>query len=338
MTRTLHCYSFHSVKGGVGKSTLSTALAYGLAAKQPDTPVFLIDMDLTGTSLSDVLPLEAPRWPSGKVELLHEPSAWWSYEDTLDRIDKRRDLDGDDSLQVPYLNDYLLYADSDWSTEHDVLPVALAWRMRGAPPNLRVIPSSAKPQDLQRIMPVIFDEEHAAFLEARIEALLDALVTTHERCVVVFDTPPTVPGLSHSILSLGFRLGGRTKIPLADDQYIPKALRDAELRWKIAMVVSPDRQDLVAAERWMALIDDEQRELVRLVVNRVPASAMSTIEKLFGDDIGPAGPVGPRYPTLANFGEPLFHEDSEDMKLFGHENPTVEILERMVKIEALLSS
>lgn len=319
MTRTLHCYSFHSVKGGVGKSTLSTLLAHTFAAQQADTPVYLIDMDLTGTSLSDVLPLEAPRWPSETVELLHEPSDFWSCEETFARIDRRHEPGLADPRQVPYLNDYLLWADTDWSTDRDVLPSALAWRMRGAPANLRVIPSSAKPKDLQCIMPVIFDEEHAAFLEARIEALLDALVTRHERCVVVFDTPPTVPGLSHSILSLGFRLGGDTKIPLADDQYIPPRLRDVVLRWKIAMVVSPDRQDLVAAERWMALIDDTQRELVRLVVNRVPASAMLTIEQLFGEDLGPAGIAAPRYPTLANFDDRRFVVDSEGMKLFGHD-------------------
>lgn len=50
MTGTLRCTSFHSVKGGVGKSTLSTALACTLARRHPEDPVVLIDMDLKGGS------------------------------------------------------------------------------------------------------------------------------------------------------------------------------------------------------------------------------------------------------------------------------------------------
>lgn len=50
MTGALRCYSFHSVKGGVGKSTLSTFLALGLARRHPEAQVVLIDLDLTGMS------------------------------------------------------------------------------------------------------------------------------------------------------------------------------------------------------------------------------------------------------------------------------------------------
>ena len=53
-------WSFHSVKGGVGKSTLSTRCALALARKRPERRVYLVDLDLTGTSLADGLPLRAP--------------------------------------------------------------------------------------------------------------------------------------------------------------------------------------------------------------------------------------------------------------------------------------
>ena len=322
MNPELHCFSFHSVKGGVGKSTLSTLLAHVLAARRPDTPVFLIDMDLTGTSLSDVLPLEAPRWPSGRVEPLTPPTDFWSRESTLKRIDDRKGGPRSaDELLIPYLNDYLLWADPDWSTDRDVLPSALAWRMVGAPDNLRVIPSSALPGDLQRIMPVIFDEEHAAFLEARIEALLDSLIAAFTRCIVVFDTPPTIPGLSHSILSLAFRLGGPTKLSLAEDDYMPGHLDNAAVRWKVALVLSTDRQDLRAAQRWMMLVDDQQQTQVRLVVNRVHESHRANVEvRLFGGDLGPEGYVDPDYPTLANFSDIRIVPDDARMRLFGHDD------------------
>lgn len=323
MTKQLHCYSFHSVKGGVGKSTLSTLVAHGLAVRQPETPVFLIDMDLTGTSLSDVLPLKAPRWSDDHVQLLRSPTSFWPHDETCGRIEQRSGGPRDaETLAVPYLNDFLLWADPDWSTDRDVLPAALSWRMVGAPDNLRVIPSSALPHDLQRIMPVIFDEEHAAFLEARIEVLLDMLVTEHERCIVVFDTPPTVPGLSHSVLSLGFRLGGTPKQALAEDEYIPTALREADLRWRIHMVASQDRQDLRAMERWMGWVNDEQRARVRLVINRLSDSAMLTVKKLiFGGDIGPEGIVDPQYDTLTSFNDPapLFVPARDTMQFFGHD-------------------
>lgn len=283
MTGELHCVSFHSVKGGVGKSTLSTLVAHGLACRHRDTPVVLIDFDLTGTSLSDVLPLCAPRW-SKAVDLFAKPDGFDSVEDTKTCIEARRG-GGDD--RVPYLNDFLLHADPDWSTERDVLPEALQWQMAGGPDNLSVIPSSALPEDLQRIVPVIFDEEHAAYLEARIEALLDMLVPAQGRRFVVFDTPPTIPGLSRSVLSLGFRLGGATKRPLADDGYIPPRLLAATVRWKLSMVVSRDLQDVRAAHRWMDSITPDEQELVRLVINRVPEGGEESLAfELFGGAAG----------------------------------------------------
>lgn len=316
MTAELQCFSFHSVKGGVGKSTLSTLLAYNLARRQPDIPVVLIDMDLTGTSLSDVLTLQAPRWTDDRVDLLTAPVDFYSCDDTRRRIDERHGGPRSAKLQVPYLNDFLLWADPNWSTERDVDPRALCWRMQGAPDNLRVIPSSALPDDLRRIIPVIFDEEHAAYLEARIESLLDALMVDGCKQIVVFDTPPTIPGLSRSVLSLGFRLGGAEKQPLAKDGYIPPRLEQASVRWHIAMVLSQDRQDLRAAERWVDRVGPEEQELVRLVVNRVPAGESQTLHRrLFGGDLGPAGPVAPLYPTLANF-ELVWVTDDPRLRFF----------------------
>jgi hypothetical protein len=274
----LRCYSFHSVKGGVGKSTLSTFLACGLARSMPTT---LIDMDLTGTSLGDVLPLQAPLWSPG-VELAKALATapdndFADRTTTLKLISKRNSEPGHAPMYLPFLNDFLLYATPDWGMEADVHARALDWRLDSPNPllrdQLRIIPSSALPRDLDRILPVIFDEEHAAFLEGRLEFLLDGLVestdpTMAERAVV-FDTPPTIPGLSRTVLSLALRLGGVEKIPLdEEDGFIPDTLKQTDIDWTIFLVVTPDMQDLRAANRWLDLVERDEESLFRVVVNR----------------------------------------------------------------------
>lgn len=270
MTVRLHCYSFHSVKGGVGKSTLATLLASGLAREMPAT---LVDMDLTGTSLGDVLPLEAPRW-SGEMRLTEPPDlGFHDRAETRRLIDTRGSADKAAMVAPPYLNDFLLYADPEWDASADMHTDALGWRMLGADDRLRVFPSSALPRDLDRILPVIFDEEHAAFLEGRLEFLLDGIArhtapNVAERAVV-FDTPPTIPGLSRTMISLALRLGRADKQPLAEDGFIPAAIAQAEVRWTIFLVVTMDMQDLRAANRWLDLVQPEEEPFFRVIVNRV---------------------------------------------------------------------
>lgn len=274
MSAQLHCYSFHSVKGGVGKSTLSTLTACALAHECPDSRVILVDMDLTGTSLADVLPLEAPCWaevaPDEPFDLSKPPHGFWSRIDSRIRM-KRRALEAIDSkntVGVPFLNDYLLFAPKIWDEEHDIQPVAISWRMVDGPDNLRVFPSSALPRDLMRALPVIYDEEHAAFLEARLEYLLSALAMEHQDTYVVFDTPPTIPGLSHSILNLAFRLSRKDKIPLAEDGSVPERLLKTRVDWNVRIVSTQDMQDIRAAARWLEWVPPEYQTLVRLTINR----------------------------------------------------------------------
>lgn len=316
MTGSLRCYSFHSVKGGVGKSTLSTFLAYGLA-RQSSAEVVLIDLDLTGTSLSDVLALEAPRWDRDVIDLRSRPDGgFFDREETLKRIGERAPARAD-GMRVPYLNDFLLWSDPDWSTDRDVVPEALSWRIQGAPANLSVIPSSALPVDLERIIPVIFDEEHAAFLEARLEVLLDALVPNNGERVVVIDTPPTIPGLSRSVISLGLRLGRDSKRALAEDDYIPARLRASRVVWQVGVVLSRDRQDLRAAERWMALVDPNDQDQFRLILNRVPAGEPEQIRaQLFGGSARPGGIEDPSFPTLSNFERMVLVQERSGLQLF----------------------
>lgn len=289
MTGTLRCYSFHSVKGGVGKSALSTMTA--LAEAQRGCPTLLIDMDLTGTSLSDVLPVLPPRWPEigGALDLRASPQGWMSESEAATALTRRRDTEeGPLAVGVPFLNDYLLFQTPNWDERTDIEdPTALGWKLPQAPDGLRVLPSSALPRDLEHILPVVFDEERAAFLEARLEHFLDSLVPDDGERTLVIDTPPTIPGLSRAVLSLAIRLGRPgEKTPLAEDGRVPERLRAADIVWNAFIVSTMDWQDVRAAARWRALLLDEEREIVRWIINRAPSKDTNRQAKL-AEILGP---------------------------------------------------
>jgi NUBPL iron-transfer P-loop NTPase len=286
MSRRLCCYSFHSVKGGVGKSTLSVVAAVALATKHPDVPVYLVDMDLTGTSLADVLPLAAPRWDGVEaheaIDVRAQPHGFHDLRNSRARIEERSSLSAATSevIGVPFLNDYLLFAPSPTDEGKDVPPGAVGWRLQGGPGNLLVLPSSALPRDLSRALPVIYDEDHAGFLEGRLEYLLAALLREATGVFVVFDTPPTIPGLSRSVMSLALRMSHEPKTALSTDGFMPSVLRDARVDWRAFLVATRDYQDIRAAARWLDLVGETDQSVVRLVMNRVAGDPIQNNELL----------------------------------------------------------
>lgn len=191
----LECYSVHSVKGGVGKSTVATLIAIH-RARETNERVFLIDMDLTGTSLGDVLPICAPRWtslPEERSDFLGPPTDRWDRAETMRQIELRGEPDA--GVGIPFLNDFLLFQTPDWAEGTDLAVEALCWKFADSLENLHVLCSSALPSDLEQTLPVIYDEEHSAFLQHRLEFLL-ADIARGGPAIVIFDTPPTIPGLS----------------------------------------------------------------------------------------------------------------------------------------------
>lgn len=274
----LRVLSFHSVKGGVGKSTLATLAALQAARRHPARRVYLIDMDLTGTSLADVLPLLAPNWETSVLlpaQLEHAPTKTLDLKSSRELIALRTTemnprAGTAANLYVPFLNDFFLHQPSDDLQNRDVDVRSICWKFENGPPNLNVIPSSAIPGDLERIIPVIFDEQHAAFLEARLEVLLSRLIDVDvgTDVTVIVDVPPTIPGLSRSVMSLGLRLSQPRKQPLAANASIPQPLYGTSVAWTINLVTSPDPQDLRATQRWLTLILRDERSKFRLVVNR----------------------------------------------------------------------
>lgn len=314
MTGMLRCLSVHSVKGGVGKSTVATLAALSLARRSPSVPVFLIDMDLTGTSLADVLPLEAPRWLDCDVmpDPTTVPTEFWDRATSLDLMEKR-DLSG--ARHVPFLNDFLLYATPDWYAEADMPVEAVAWRIADGPSNLKVVPSSALPTDLERTLAVIFDEQHSAYLEGRLERFLNGLCqATQSEIEVVFDVPPTIPGLSRAVLSLGLRLGAAQKQPLARDDFIPAPLADREVSARALMLTTLDLQDLRAMHRWMSRVLEPEEALFKVVINRVPQGTDSLqLRTDIKDRLAMAGAVN----RLLDEAEPLVEDPM--LRIFGQE-------------------
>ncbi len=301
----LRCYSFHSVKGGAGKTTLATLVALQSART---SPTLLVDMDLTGTSLADVLPIEAPTWSanasrrrtSGKTRAADKgpssspistdsetsgpkplpidtaPDGFLSLDETQRGLEARNDSDVR-RTHVPLLNDFLLYADEQWDESRDVHVEALCWRIGGTQnnpdpfPNLRVIPSSALPVDLYQILPLIFDEPFAGFLEGRLEWFLNEVLEHGHFKTVVFDTPPAIPGLSQSVLSLGLRLPRfpDPEAELSEDGGTPPRLLRSSTRWTPCLVTTGDLQDLRAAQRWYDRGTQKEQDAIKVVVNRL---------------------------------------------------------------------
>lgn len=159
MTSKLTCRSFHSVKGGVGKSTLAVAHALSLAQKHAESGrrVYLLDLDLTGTSLADVLPLCAPRWEGvDPLTLGHSVRAPTTAFTRTPRPRSAFDSATNSSMSSPTTAQrmwpsstiFLLFQSPDREGGIDMALDAMCWRMEGAPDNLRVIPSSALPRDL----------------------------------------------------------------------------------------------------------------------------------------------------------------------------------------------
>lgn len=310
----LRVLSFHSVKGGVGKSTLATLAAHGAARRHPEMRVVLIDMDLTGTSLADVLPICAPRWADGLPDLLKAPVDFWSRSESMDRLEERDD-GGAVRKTVPVLNDFLTFASPDWDAAHDIPAQALLWAVEG-PENLFVIPSSALPIDLEYTLPLIFDEEHSAYLESRLEYLLADLAQVPTW--VIFDVPPTIPGLSRAVISLALRLGGEPRAPLAKGGTLPGLLATTPIAWRAGLIATLDRQDHRALQRWIDQMQPEERPRFKVILNRVGGHvAPGQLDLIWRQGAVDASPLdlGPRDDLLD---DPLRIPEDAALQFFAH--------------------
>lgn len=277
MAHRLRGWSFHSIKGGVGRSYLAVKKATELAAAHPREPVYLIDMDLTGTSLADGLPLCAPLLrgssPLTPKKLQEAEVVGFSTVDETRALITQRHEGAKDrtramkDLHVPFFNDFLLHVPAGDDYDEDVALEALCWRLEGGPKNLYVMPTSACPGDIERILPLVNDEDHAAFVEARLETLLARLLERDSKVTVVFDTMRGLFGVGRAVLSLGLRQVMSPKEPLSEGGYMSQTLQDASVTWAARFVTSPDVGAITATTRWLDIARASEKHSVRMVVN-----------------------------------------------------------------------
>lgn len=246
----------HSLRGGAGRTTLALR-----KARESGPGTVLIETDLTGTSLCDVLPLRAPdlgSLPDEALKLTSKPRSWYSTAESRARMELRH---RSAPWGLPFLNDWLLFTPEQDARAGDARAEALLW-MEDPDQGLRIIPASPLPQD-QLATQVFNDEPHTGFVESRLEFLVAALLGTGVS-TLVFDTGRGLRGVPGAVLSLALRLA--SKQPLSEGGILPKVLERTPMDVEVLLLCADDRP---AIDRWLAYCTEAERPRVT-VVARTP--------------------------------------------------------------------
>lgn len=239
--RTITLYAFCSAKGGVGKSSLSMALATTLATRPRS--VVLIDADLTGTSLADGLKLCSPNVPDGPLDLDAPPSGEFLDLEATRRRRKARANDRQGGPRhLPYFNDALAYIANDQECRID----ALLWRQESAAESAGplFLPSSALMQDVSISLGWLYAQENDFAWVQRLAWLLEELsVRLPALTDVVLDLPPGMLGFTRLALKIMHHLYTETPLPPG----YPTWGKDVIWRVRPFLVMTPDRNDWMAA-------------------------------------------------------------------------------------------
>ena len=165
-------YTLHSQKGGVGKTSIAIAIA-GLAAFHNDKMTLIIDADFTGTSFLDI-------------------------PDMI--VDNKK----------KYFNDFILTKPSEFEDHTPITSVKtnekiketkkkFCWNVPAGDGKIFCMPGSALVKDMQKIIPLISQEDHLRFFRHRLEDILvTATMAGFE--VIIIDHSPGLLGLSKSSL------------------------------------------------------------------------------------------------------------------------------------------
>lgn len=251
MIRRIHMHVFCSIKGGVGKSTLTVACAKLLAAAGR-VPV-LIDADLSGTSLADGLLLRAPKVAvrgDGTLDLDAPPTGeHYTVPETWRLRDARKNTRWENHSPPPaYLNDALHYEGEQPGQECRV--DAMLWAHERED-GVAYLPSSSLQRDVQHALGWIYNGEPFAWI-CRIAWILDALLDRLPQLTdIVVDLPPGVwqGGFSHELLALASMLSRGETLP---EDYPPWT--STKIVWMVTpiLVTTPDLNDLLPALEYVA--------------------------------------------------------------------------------------
>ena len=230
-SQALRVFTLHSHKGGVGKTSLATAIA-GLESSRRRVKTLLIDADLTGTCILDALNVDAgharPRESFSHV-LLADPDRF------LGLTQRPRARPGGPTKCQEAWHEFL-YAHSF---------------LNRAEPDFHIVPSPATPAQVREIIPSLAQEHLLHFYADRFREVLLALTAQGFRSIVV-DLPPGLFGLSESVFGL------------VSDPCLAAEVQQARASrleaWPI-VVTSADRMDYRATFRFIVELEEEVASL-----------------------------------------------------------------------------
>lgn len=164
-------YTIHSQKGGVGKTSIAVAIA-GFAAIFHKKKALIIDADMTGVSLYDVVGWSDGKSPRYLNEILLAPPR--RYEAIFNKH-----VDSDDSLSNYFHN----------------IPEC---------ENIKYIPASPCMTDITCIVPLISQEDFHRFFRYKLEDIIAAAIK-YQFEVIIIDNSPGLFGISKSTLEISLK-------------------------------------------------------------------------------------------------------------------------------------
>lgn len=279
--RQLTIHAFASAKGGVGKSTLSVALARILDTRGRTTIV--LDADFTGTSLGDGLALECPESPAEAPDLnLAQPprGPFASAQDTWLRRQLRRAERNDEPPRagprhLPYFNDLL-----EAST---ATPWAWGWRLAGLD-RTRFFPSSPVSLDIDRAAQWSTEPGRWHLAQDLWNFIVAAASERPDLTDVIVDLPPGFYLTSHAVLTLLAELERGKDLPAG---FAPRPPATT-IRTRPHIICTSDMNDLTLAIEGFV----ERRPQLRtldVVLNRTtmaPAALSKRVADVFRPEVG----------------------------------------------------
>ena len=165
-------YTLHSQKGGVGKTSIAIAIA-GLAALHNDKKTLIIDADFTGTSFLDITDMIKNNLKSTFNDLiLANPTNFAAYTPITHKNPKIEKFEKKFCKEISAGNSKIF-----------------------------CMPGSTFIEDMQKIIPLISQEDHLNFFRQRMEDILvTATMAGFE--VIIIDHSPGLLGLSKASLSM----------------------------------------------------------------------------------------------------------------------------------------
>jgi hypothetical protein len=166
-------YTIHSQKGGVGKTTVSIAIA-AWAAVYHKKRALIIDADMTGVSLIDI-----PDWKG--------------------------------NAEVQYFNDLILAKPNDFAKYGEIWFEKTANRSKDGIQKfcrripkwnkIKYMPASPCFEDISKVVPLITQENFLKFFQHRLEDII-AMVIKDQYEVIIIDHPPGLHGISIASLNI----------------------------------------------------------------------------------------------------------------------------------------